>query len=89
MIVCEPAVTKPENGAVTCTNENNKDSSCTFTCDVGFELSSVSAVTCERSSADGDWEAGQWSTVVPTCNGNSYTFVLRYTEFQLGNCILL
>uniref|UniRef100_H2Z8I6 Uncharacterized protein n=2 Tax=Ciona savignyi TaxID=51511 RepID=H2Z8I6_CIOSA len=50
----------PPNGKVTCSNSNRVGSSCTFTCDRGYEVVGSSRVVCNRDQS--------WSNNVPLCN---------------------
>ena len=55
-----PALSDPENGAVSITGTGVGDIA-TYTCNDGFELSGSDTRTCESD--------GEWSGSAPTCEG--------------------
>jgi len=64
-IICLPPHTELLNGDVSCTNSNNFESICTFTCNPGFELEGAPIVSC-GDDGDGD-TLGEWSDSPPVC----------------------
>ena len=65
----------PENGrSVTCTDERNFGSACTFDCLTGFSLVGTATLTC---GGDGVYDAG-----APTCEGkiSLHVFNKNYNE---------
>ena len=57
----------PENGdSVTCTDERNFGSACTFTCATGFGLVGAVTVTC---GGDGSSPVGSYDVESPACEG--------------------
>jgi len=62
---CEPdpcsssMTTAPSNGSVTCSDSNNHDSTCSFSCNSGYTRSGAASSTCS---------SGSWSNTKPTCN---------------------
>ncbi|XP_039254673.2 P-selectin-like [Styela clava] len=73
-IKCEPAREAPLNGQVYCTNENNVGSTCTFTCDAGYDMDNIKSWLlfnrCEPDPA-GDG-IGKWSADPATCSTRYY-----------------
>ena len=64
-ITCSRSLSTPSYGfGPDCNNGNNYASSCTFSCGVGFVLSSNTAITCD---GNGDSTEGEWSSEEPTC----------------------
>jgi len=64
-IVCNPPHTNPANGRVDCSDSNNVDSQCDFTCNTNYALIGSRQSVC-RDDGNGD-ELGEWSTLAPTC----------------------
>ena len=65
-ITC-PALSTPVNGnAPNCTDSNNFNSTCTFTCSDGFGIVGSSTLTC---GGDGSSTTGTYNTNSPTCEG--------------------
>ena len=55
----------PENGgSVTCTDEFNYGSVCSFECLTGFNLVGAASVTCGAGNVHGGYDAG-----APQCEG--------------------
>ena len=50
----------PTNGSLTCTNGNKNDSTCSYSCDVGYQLIGSSQRTCQPSRF--------WSGVPTLCH---------------------
>lgn len=66
-IRCTPPRTSPQNGQVTCSDQNFIDSQCSYTCDDGFNLvPATSAKTTCNDDGDGDAK-GVWSNPPPIC----------------------
>ena len=63
-----PALSDPENGAVTTTGTGVGDTA-TYTCNSGFEISGSDTRTCQSN--------GEWSGSAPTCEGNLITTSVR------------
>lgn len=63
-ILC-PVISSPKNGLMMCTAENFASSTCTFTCDSGFEIVGYAITIC-NDDGDGDDE-GDWSHDPPSC----------------------
>ena len=59
-----PALSDPENGAVSTTGTEIGDTA-TYTCNSGYELSGSDSRTCQLN--------GEWSGSAPTCEGKYYT----------------
>lgn len=58
-VECLP-LSRPDNGHLTCSNESQIfDTTCQFTCEAGFRIIGLSAVTCGIS--------GDWSGPIPSC----------------------
>ena len=82
-ITC-PALTAPPNGNTpSCTDSNNYDSVCTFTCLSGFGIVGSATLTCE---GDGSSATGVYDETPPTCEGsfillNKVVRLLRITEY--------
>ena len=55
-----PALSDPENGAVSITGTGVGDTA-TYTCNSGYELSGSDTRTCQSN--------GEWSGSAPTCEG--------------------
>lgn len=72
---------EPYNGKVTCTDDNNIGSACSFTCDEGFTLFPEGAIFCELSA---DSNAGKWSADTPTCTGKYNRLYLHYISHHLA-----
>nr|XP_026693505.1 sushi, von Willebrand factor type A, EGF and pentraxin domain-containing protein 1 isoform X1 [Ciona intestinalis] len=64
-IVCLPQHSSPANGGVQCTNSNFMGSSCTFTCDVGYDLLGEISSVCNLITATD--AIGTWSAPAPIC----------------------
>lgn len=65
---CQPPQIAPQNGAVTCSNENKFLSTCSFTCNPGFYMltgNSQPVLSGQHSINCGS--DGQWSEPPPTC----------------------
>lgn len=54
----------PQNGSKRCEDEDNYDSTCRFSCDLGFDLLGSSRRTCE---ADGRWSGKATSCSIARC----------------------
>ena len=57
----------PVNGAVNCTNAENVDSVCTFSCNIGYQLTGNQEITC-FDDLNGDKRA-IWTNPAPVCEG--------------------
>nr|XP_039261632.1 P-selectin-like [Styela clava] len=66
-ITCSPDVTanKIPNGIVLCSDKNNYQSECLFSCNEGFELVGQKRITCRAASGIGT--SGEWDNKPPTC----------------------
>ena len=65
-ITC-PSLTTPSNGnAPSCTDSDNYDSICTFTCLTGFGIVGSATSTC---TGDGSSDIGSYDNPAPTCEG--------------------
>uniref|UniRef100_F6PWZ1 Uncharacterized protein n=1 Tax=Ciona intestinalis TaxID=7719 RepID=F6PWZ1_CIOIN len=63
LIVCD-LLSVPDHGRMTCSNQANYHSRCSFTCDIGYEIVGSSSRTCLESS---DWSGVTTSCSVVTC----------------------
>nr|XP_018667880.1 sushi, von Willebrand factor type A, EGF and pentraxin domain-containing protein 1-like isoform X2 [Ciona intestinalis] len=70
-IECQP-MDDPDNGIVTCSNNEYFDSTCTFTCDEGYELIGSVARTCQMNK--------RWSGEIVTCRQITCTELLPPTH---------
>ncbi|XP_076818199.1 P-selectin-like [Clavelina lepadiformis] len=68
-ITCIPPQDSPENGLVFCSNANLFGSTCTFTCDPGFDLVGSGTTTCVDDSNDDQF--GEWSEPPSLCRANA------------------
>ena len=75
-LTCKPANTAPTNGQLACTNGNNFESVCTYSCDNGYGLSDL-ALTTSTCNDNGDNDAdGVWSSIAPTCVGEDLSLLI-------------
>nr|XP_039253479.1 sushi, von Willebrand factor type A, EGF and pentraxin domain-containing protein 1-like [Styela clava] len=66
-IRCKPPRTSPQNGQVTCSDQNYIDSECTYTCNDGYNIvPATSEKTLCRDDGNGD-ATGEWSNPPPIC----------------------
>ena len=65
---CEKII-PPDHGSVTCTRSNNYGSTCSYSCDLGYQLNGVDDIdgTNERSCQDDE----TWSGTAPTCQSEN------------------
>nr|XP_009861089.1 E-selectin [Ciona intestinalis] len=63
-IKCPTEIDAPENGNVVCSDLNNADSTCTFTCNAGFSMVGLQATRC---ISNGNSDVGRWSNPAPVC----------------------
>ena len=68
-----PALSDPENGAVSTTGTGVGDTA-TYTCNSGYELSGSDTRTCQSN--------GEWSGSAPTCEG-------KYSILQVYNGLIV
>ncbi|XP_026693188.2 sushi, von Willebrand factor type A, EGF and pentraxin domain-containing protein 1-like isoform X4 [Ciona intestinalis] len=64
LIVCD-LLSVPDHGRMTCSNQANYHSRCSFTCDIGYEIVGSSSRTCLESS---DWSGVTTSCSVVSCS---------------------
>nr|XP_039267286.1 uncharacterized protein LOC120342501 isoform X7 [Styela clava] len=64
VVKCKPKLESPESGTLSCTNENIKDSVCTFECETGYYVAGSSRNECTDDNNDG---IGRWEKMEPTC----------------------
>ena len=64
-ITCPP-LSPPNDGEKVCTDSENYESVCTFSCNEGFSLVGEEQLTCID---DGGTTDGRWDNGAPTCQG--------------------
>ena len=62
---CDLSHEAPLNGAVSCTRGNRFESTCTFSCNIGYYLSGAPHLTCQLRKGNTDNIA--WNGVAPSC----------------------
>ena len=58
----------PENGEISCSNDFNIGSVCTFQCEESFSLVGSTNITCYPD--ENEPTGGDWSDASPMCQGN-------------------
>ncbi|KAJ8050995.1 CUB and sushi domain-containing protein 3 [Holothuria leucospilota] len=53
-VKCEPEATNPAHGSVSCTDGNNDESVCYYSCGPGYQLSGPSSRSCDGQTWSGD-----------------------------------
>ncbi|XP_078495773.1 P-selectin [Ciona intestinalis] len=76
-IKCPTEIEAPENGNVVCSDLNNADSTCTFTCNAGFSMVGRQATRC---ISNGNSEVGRWSNPAPVCQRKHSVIYSRMGE---------
>ena len=64
-----------DNGDVTCTDKNNFNSTCSFSCKDGYDVSGSVNLTCT--------DKGTWDSDAPTCEGKCRSIQLHLTISDL------
>jgi len=74
-VACQPSLSDPDNGAITCSLGDDEvpsyEDTCSFTCNTGYELTGSDTRTCQSN--------GSWSGSETVCiRGNRYYSVLIF-----------
>ena len=78
-ITCQPEMTSPSNGGVTCSDSAYLDSRCEFRCDSGYELKGgASVVSCVKQ--------GEWSAAKPRCERKCCSEKLHVPHKRMAVC---
>ena len=88
-ITCGDERLAPANGNISCTNGNNFESTCTYTCANGYGLSEISLITATCIDNGDDDADGVWSAEAPTCNGNCFHVHAQYILDYSSACYFL
>jgi len=79
-VVC-PSLTAPNNGAMTCSLEDDGvpsyEDTCSFTCNTGYELSGSDTRTCQSD--------GSWNGTDTMCSRGEHGMVTLYIIYNFSN----
>ena len=69
-VTCDPDYSSANvsNGAVSCTDKNNFNSVCSFSCNDGYDVKGNANLTCT--------DKGTWDSKAPTCDGMIFIIYL-------------